>query len=69
MVKKEVACNSDFLNEFIEDKPHETSDLNMMVVQDEKERIEMRLTSNKDQEVKINDLDKTIHFNKIGYAS
>ena len=30
----------------------------------EKERIEMRLTSNKDQEIKIGELDKTIHFNK-----
>lgn len=30
----------------------------------EKERIEMRLTSNKDQKVKINDLDEIIHFNK-----
>jgi L-histidine Nalpha-methyltransferase len=30
----------------------------------DKERIEMRLTSKKEQEVHINDLDKTIHFSK-----
>jgi L-histidine N-alpha-methyltransferase len=30
----------------------------------EKERIEMRLTSNKEQKVNIEELDKTIHFNK-----
>jgi len=30
----------------------------------DKERIEMRLTSNKDQKVKIDDLEKTIHFKK-----
>ncbi len=30
----------------------------------DKERIEMRLSSNKDQKVKIDDLDKTIHFKK-----
>lgn len=29
-----------------------------------KERIEMRLTSNRDQQVRIDDLDKTINFNK-----
>ena len=49
VVKKEVACNSNSLNEFIKDKPHETSDLNMMVVQDEKERIEILVSKIRDK--------------------
>lgn len=47
--KKEVIKKDDSLNELMIYKSHETSDLNMMIVQDEKERIEILVKKIRDK--------------------